>query len=126
MADDDYVKNLENIIQRMLTPLKDIPFPLVIKAISGHEVVPFNPSDTDDSQLLNQIEKAVIDAGNRMVLNGVYARRVNEIGNAGTANNEVYLKMLNSGLLLAKKFLSLYRISFIISFFVIYSFSTIK
>ncbi len=82
MADDDYVKNLENIIQRMLTPLKDIPFPLVIKAISGHEVVPFNPSDTDDSQLLNQIEKAVIDAGNRMVLNGVYARRVNEIGNA--------------------------------------------
>jgi hypothetical protein len=82
MVDTDYVKNLENIIQRMLTPLKDIPFPLVIKAISGHDVVPFNPSDTEDSQLLDQIEKAVIDAGNQMVLDGVYAKRVNEIGNA--------------------------------------------
>jgi len=82
MVDDDYVKNLEDIIQRMLTPLKDIPFPLVIKAISGHNVVPFNPLDTDDLELLDKIEKAVIDAGNQMVLNGVYARRVNEIGNA--------------------------------------------
>ena len=70
MVDNDYVKNLENIIQRMLTPLKDIPFPLVIKAISGHEVVPFNPSDTEDSQLLDQIESAVITAGNQMVLDG--------------------------------------------------------
>ena len=30
MVDNDYVKNLENIIQRMLTPLKDIPFPIDI------------------------------------------------------------------------------------------------
>jgi len=82
MVDNDYVEKLERIIQRMLTPLKDIPFPIVIKAISGQEVVPFNKSDTEDAQLLNEIIKAVINAGRQMVLDGVYAKRVNEIGNA--------------------------------------------
>lgn len=82
MVDNDYVKNLERIIQNMLTPLKDIPFPLVIRAISGHEVIPFNPDDKEDSQLLDLIESAVISASRQMLLNGVYAKRVNEIGNA--------------------------------------------
>lgn len=82
MVDDDYVKNLERIIQSMLTPLKDIPFPLVVRAISGHDVVPFNPMDESDLELLNLIESSVVDAGLQMTLEGVYAKRVNEIGNA--------------------------------------------
>ncbi|MEM3526325.1 MAG: hypothetical protein QXV37_02835 [Candidatus Jordarchaeaceae archaeon] len=80
--DEDYVKNLERIIQQMLIPLKDIPFPLVIRAISGNEVIPFDYNSNEDVELLNLIEKSVIDAGQTMVKNGVYARRVNEIGNA--------------------------------------------
>lgn len=80
--DEDYVKNLERIIQGMLTPLKDIPFPLVIKAISGHEVIPFDDGKTQDVRLLKLIEQSVVDAGQMMIKNGVYARRVNEIGNA--------------------------------------------
>jgi len=35
MADKDYVVRLENIIKHMLTPLKDIPFNLVIESMTG-------------------------------------------------------------------------------------------
>ena len=59
MVDEDYVRNLEKIIQRMLTPLKDIPFPLVIKAISGHEVIPFDQGCKEDKNLLDLIQSAV-------------------------------------------------------------------
>ena len=82
MVDEDYVRNLERIIQKMLTPLKDIPFPLVIRAISGHEVIPFDQACGEDKNLLDSIKLAVIKAGEQMVSKGVYARRVNEIGNA--------------------------------------------
>ena len=82
MVDEDYVRNLERIIQGMLTPLKDIPFPLVIRAISGHEVIPFDQGCEEDKNLLDLIQSAVIGAGEQMVSKGVYARRVNEIGNA--------------------------------------------
>ncbi len=82
MVDEKYVKNLERIIEGMLTPLRDIPFPLVIKAISGHEVIPFDSTDNDDKNLLDLIQSAVIESGKQMVNQGVYARRVNEIGNA--------------------------------------------
>lgn len=33
MVDKDYVVRLENVIRQMLTPLKDIPFNLVIESI---------------------------------------------------------------------------------------------
>jgi hypothetical protein len=80
--DEDYVRNLERIIQGMLTPLRDIPFPLVIKAISGQQVIPFDHNNSQDIELLDLIEKSVIDAGSSMIIDGVYAKRVNEIGNA--------------------------------------------
>lgn len=35
MADKDYVIRLESVIKQMLTPLKDIPFNLVIESMTG-------------------------------------------------------------------------------------------
>ncbi len=82
MVDEEYVKKLESMIESMLTPLRNIPFPLVIEALSRHKVVPFNPSDDSDMKLLYKLEEAVKFAGEQMVTNGVHAGRVNEIGNA--------------------------------------------
>jgi len=35
MKDEKYISKLENAIKQMLLPLKDIPFNLVIEAITG-------------------------------------------------------------------------------------------
>lgn len=35
MADKDYVIRLENVIKQTLTPLRNIPFNLVIESMSG-------------------------------------------------------------------------------------------
>jgi len=50
--DDEYVKNLENIIKQMLHPLKDVPMKLVIEALSGHEIIPFDPKNKEDKEIL--------------------------------------------------------------------------
>lgn len=35
MNDKEYTQKLENIIKQMLQPLKDVPFNLVIEAMTG-------------------------------------------------------------------------------------------
>ncbi len=82
MVDDEYVKKLEKVISDMLTPLRDIPFPIVIEGISGHKVLPFNSGDKDDREMLSRLVDAVKFAGDQMFKKGVHAKRVNEIGNA--------------------------------------------
>ncbi len=82
MTDKEDEKKLMETIKSMSIPLNDIPFPLVIEAISGHKVLPFDPNDSNDKTLLSKLIDAVIYAGNEMVEKGVTARRINEIGNA--------------------------------------------
>lgn len=38
MANNEYTKKLENVIKQMLQPLKDIPFNLVIEAMTGKKL----------------------------------------------------------------------------------------
>ena len=45
MANDEYVKKLEQIIKQMIKPLKGIPFNLVIESLYGCRVIPYNKSD---------------------------------------------------------------------------------
>ena len=46
MRNQDYTKNLENVIKQMLTPLKNIPLNLVIEGITGHKIIPFDKIDS--------------------------------------------------------------------------------
>ena len=48
-------KKLENIIKQMLSPLKGLPFNLVIKSICGHDVIRFNENNHNHKNLLNKI-----------------------------------------------------------------------
>jgi hypothetical protein len=46
MSNKDYVNRLENVVKQMLTPLKGIPFNLVIESMTGKKVVPFDFNNT--------------------------------------------------------------------------------
>jgi len=81
MVDEAYVERLERIIQQMLQPLRNIPFNLVIKALSGCEVIPFDPNDEYDVRLLGKLRQIAHIAGRRMNRAGIRARRPNEVGN---------------------------------------------
>jgi hypothetical protein len=81
MADKNYVNRLENVIKQMLTPLKDVPFNLVIEALTGKKVIPFDSNNTDDKELLDILKKIAISAGKEINKNGIESKRPNEVGN---------------------------------------------
>jgi hypothetical protein len=81
-------KKLENIIKQMLSPLKGLPFNLVIKSICGHDVIRFNENNHNHKNLLNKINAAIIMCCEEVNKTGIIHSRANEVGN----KIEPYLK----------------------------------
>lgn len=81
MDTEEYVKRLEETITKFMTPLKDIPFPIAIKALSGCKVIPFNKDDEKDRKFLESLVKAVEIAGKKAFEGGIFTARPNEAGN---------------------------------------------
>ena len=76
-----YTKKLEEVIKQMLTPLKKVPLNLVIEGFSGYKIIPFNKEDRKDKVLLENLIKAVNQAGIEINKLGIKRPRPNEIGN---------------------------------------------
>ena len=77
---EEYIKELEETISEFLKPLKNIPFRIAIKAISGCDVIPFNKNNPNDKQLLMDLIAAtrlVVKNANK---SGIFTRRENEVG----------------------------------------------
>jgi hypothetical protein len=81
MVDGQYVKNLEETISKFMAPLKDIPFPIVIRVISGFSIVPFKKSNKADKALLEKLIKAMRKATKTANKTGIFTDRPNEVGN---------------------------------------------
>jgi hypothetical protein len=81
MTDKDYIGRLENVIRQMLTPLKDIPFNLVIESLTGKKVIPFDLKDSNDRELLDILRKVAVVGGKEINKYGIESRRPNEVGN---------------------------------------------
>ncbi|HOO14494.1 MAG TPA: hypothetical protein PLF00_05125 [Candidatus Marinimicrobia bacterium] len=65
---EEYIKELEETISEFLKPLKNIPFRIAIKAISGCDVIPFNKNNPNDKQLLKDLIAATRREGRRAFL----------------------------------------------------------
>jgi len=64
-----------------MSPLKDIPFPVVIKAISGFKVLSFNKTNGEDLALLEKLTQALNIATLEANKVGIFSDRPNEVGN---------------------------------------------
>jgi len=78
---EEYVKKLESVIKQMLSPLRNIPFSIVIEALSNHKVIPFNRSDEKDKSILKELMIVANKAANDVNLKGILRPRPNEVGN---------------------------------------------
>lgn len=79
--DEKYVQQLEETIKKFMAPLEDIPFPIAIKAISGHEVIAFDKGNAADNALLEKLSEAATLAGKDAKRVGIKSNRPNEVGN---------------------------------------------
>lgn len=78
---DEYIQQLEQAINKFLEPLKGIPFPIAIKAISGFKVLAFDASIDENKKLLSQLSKAAQIGGKDAFDEGIITARPNEAGN---------------------------------------------
>lgn len=78
---DEYIKGLEETINKFMAPLKNIPFSIVIKILSGCEVLNFSKTLPENKKALDLIIKAIKIAGLKAYRNGIYRSRPNEAGN---------------------------------------------
>ncbi len=78
---DDYIKDLEETVRKFMTPLKDVSFPVVIKAMSGHKVLSFDEKNNADQKLLKNLKDAIYQATLTANTQGIFSGRRNEVGN---------------------------------------------
>ena len=78
---EEYIRQLEAIISKFLEPIKGIPYPVAIKALTGCEVLHFDLSDKDNQKLLKLLKEAAQIAGRKAYKQGIFTRRPNEAGN---------------------------------------------
>lgn len=78
---NDYVKSLEKILSKFLRPIKDVPFPICIKALTGYNVLSFDISSQQNGILLEKLIEAAKKAGAEVYKEGIFTERPNEAGN---------------------------------------------
>lgn len=81
MTDQDRIDQLEDVLAQFLRPIKNLPFPVVVKALSGTTIEPID-RDSDADRLL--IEKLTLTAGLCKQLvdaTPIVRNRPNEVGN---------------------------------------------
>ena len=78
---EKYIKELEKTISQFLKPLKNIPFKIAIKAMSGCNVIPFDKDNPQDQQLLKDLIEATKIGAKNANQRGIFTRRENEVGN---------------------------------------------
>jgi len=78
---EDYIKQLEQTIGRFLEPIKGVPFPVAIKALTGCKVLDFNPALDQNKKLLEQLSEAAQLGGQNAFHEGIFTARPNEAGN---------------------------------------------
>jgi len=88
MANDEYIKKLENVIKQMLQPLRDIPFNLVIETMTGKKVLSFDRDNANHKKVLDLLKQAALHAGKEINKTGIRRPRPNEVGN----DIELYVK----------------------------------
>jgi len=81
MSNKDYVTRLENVIKQMLTPLKNIPFNLVIESMTGKKVISFDLYNTEHKEILSLLKESALKAGKAINEKGILRPRPNEVGN---------------------------------------------
>jgi len=72
---------LEQALARMLKPVRDIPFSVIVKSLAEHQVIQINRSDPADVELIDRMEKAIRICAAELKSHPIRRPRPNEVGN---------------------------------------------
>lgn len=81
MSDQQRIVELEAVLAQFLQPIRNIPFPIIIKSMSGHEVIPIDQGSGDDEKLIIRLKEVAEQTGSAVRQNPIRRNRPNEVGN---------------------------------------------
>ena len=81
MNDKKRLKVLENVLAQMLKPIRGVPFSLIVKSLSDHQVIKFDPKSPDDAAVLTLLEQAIQLCAQELKADPIRRPRPNEVGN---------------------------------------------
>lgn len=88
MTNEERPALLESVISQMLKPVKNVPFDLIVHALSGKEIIPIDLSLAEDQSLLEGLEGVINLCSDRIQADPIVRPRANEVGN----DVEAYVK----------------------------------
>jgi hypothetical protein len=65
MDKDKYIRQLEEALRKFLEPVRDIPYKIAIKALTGCEVLTFNPKEKKNQELLKKINRSFTNSSQK-------------------------------------------------------------
>ena len=81
MNDKQRIADLEAVLAQFLTPVKNIPFSLIIKSMSGHEVFPLEQNIPLNILLVQRLTEMAKLTGKLVAAQPIRRNRPNEVGN---------------------------------------------
>jgi hypothetical protein len=81
MTKDAKIAELEAVLAQFLQPIRNLPLPLVIKALCDNEVLPIDKGSEADIDLINALKRAAVRVGEEVRNNPIKRNRPNEVGN---------------------------------------------
>jgi hypothetical protein len=79
--DERRIAELENVLARFLQPVRDIPFPVVIKSIANCSVKPVDHANPDHRDLIAKLVETSGLVASYLQRNPIRRNRPNEVGN---------------------------------------------
>jgi hypothetical protein len=80
-GDREYVAKLEATLKRFMEPIDGIPLSVVVRALTGHRVLPWSEDDPSCKRLKAPLCDGVADAAKEIAIPGIESDRPNEVGN---------------------------------------------
>lgn len=81
MDERERLKAVEQILAQMLQPVKDLPFPVIVKALAERNVIPIDKANDSDVDLLARLEKTIHICAADLKSKPIRRPRPNEVGN---------------------------------------------
>jgi hypothetical protein len=81
MNNNRRIDQLEDVLAQFLQPIRNIPFDLVVRSMTGHRVFDFDQDDPMDQALLQALVRAATSVAQSVAARPIERPRPNEVGN---------------------------------------------
>ena len=81
MSDRKRIENLEDVLAQFLKPIRNLPFPVIVRALADTSVIPVDPSNDLDRGVIDRLIRVAHACADAVRANPIVRNRPNEVGN---------------------------------------------